>query len=515
MSTTDWTEGYVADVGYTFGYYGELNPLRSHWAFLNAGLVPPLLPAGGAACELGFGQGVSVAVHAAASRTEWWGTDFNPSQAGHAQELARASGTKAHFFDEAFAQFCAREDLPDFDSIGLHGIWSWISDENRNIVVDFLRRKLKVGGVLYVSYNTLPGWSAAMPLRHLLTSHANVMGAAGQGIVGRIDNALQFSEKLLEAKPGYLNANPTISDRLKRIKALDRHYLAHEYFNRDWHPMYFSDMAEWLAPAKVSFACSAHFMDHIDGVNLSADQQKIVNELPAGEFRETVRDYCTNQQFRRDYWVKGARQLSVLEQMEGMRRQRLVLIQPSAQVNLKVSGPQGEVSLKPDIYQAVLGVLASHEIKTFAQVEQAVAGQGFSFGHVREAVTVLLGQGVLQLGQDPDDASKVKAQCDRLNAHLMNLARSGGINFLASPVIGGAVGVTRTQQLYLLARRSGRKTPQEWAAFAWDAINGLGQKLVKDGKPLETAQENIDELDRQAQDFLMLRLPVLKALGIA
>ena len=25
---SDWTEGYVAEIDYTFGYYSELNPLR-------------------------------------------------------------------------------------------------------------------------------------------------------------------------------------------------------------------------------------------------------------------------------------------------------------------------------------------------------------------------------------------------------------------------------------------------------------------------------------------------------
>ena len=35
---TDWTAGYVADIGYTYGYYTELNPLRVRLAFLNAGL---------------------------------------------------------------------------------------------------------------------------------------------------------------------------------------------------------------------------------------------------------------------------------------------------------------------------------------------------------------------------------------------------------------------------------------------------------------------------------------------
>lgn len=61
---TDWTAGYVADIGYTFGYYTELNPLRTRLAFLNAGLVPP---ATGSHCELGFGQGMSVNIHAAGS----------------------------------------------------------------------------------------------------------------------------------------------------------------------------------------------------------------------------------------------------------------------------------------------------------------------------------------------------------------------------------------------------------------------------------------------------------------
>jgi len=37
---TDWTSGYVADIGYTYGYYTEHNPLRIQRAFLNVGLVP-------------------------------------------------------------------------------------------------------------------------------------------------------------------------------------------------------------------------------------------------------------------------------------------------------------------------------------------------------------------------------------------------------------------------------------------------------------------------------------------
>jgi SAM-dependent methyltransferase len=147
----------------------------------------------GTACELGFGQGLSANMHAAASVTQWHGTDFNPAQAGYAQALAAVSGNGARLYDEAFAEFAQRSDLPEFDYIGLHGIWSWISDTNRQVIVDFLRSKLKVGGVLYISYNTLPGWAAFAPMRHLMTEHAQVLGSEGGGIVNRINGAMDFA----------------------------------------------------------------------------------------------------------------------------------------------------------------------------------------------------------------------------------------------------------------------------------------------------------------------------------
>ena len=38
---SEWNAGYVADIDYTFGYYGELTPARLRLPFLLAGLVPP------------------------------------------------------------------------------------------------------------------------------------------------------------------------------------------------------------------------------------------------------------------------------------------------------------------------------------------------------------------------------------------------------------------------------------------------------------------------------------------
>jgi SAM-dependent methyltransferase len=510
---SDWTAGYVADIGYTFGYYGELNPQRVKLAFLNKGLV---FPEFGTACELGFGQGVSANMHAAASVTEWHGTDFNPAQASFARELACVSGSGAKLYDEAFADFATRSDLPDFDYIGLHGIWSWISDDNRRVIVDFIRRKLRVGGVLYISYNTQPGWAAFAPMRHLMAEHAQVIGSEGRGIVSRINDALEFAEKLMATNPLFSRANPLLGERIKQLRQQNRHYLAHEYFNKDWHPMHFANMAEWLEPAKVQFACSAHFMDHIDAINLTQEQQAFLADLPDPMFRETTRDFMVNQQFRRDYWVKGVRRMNSIERAEVLRTQKVILVIHRHDVPMKVVGALGDASLSEAIYSPILDLLEDHAPRTLAQIEVLVKDQAISLAHIQQCLMVLAGAGFVSLVQDDAVTARARKRTDKLNAHLCLQARaSNDIAHLVSPLTGGGIAVNRFQQLFLLSIAQGRKQPADWASAVWETMAAQGQKVIKEGKTLETAEENLAELTAQATTFAEKQLPILKALQIA
>src|SRR5476651_1447934 len=167
-------------------------------AFLKAGLQAPEIAT---ACELGCGQGVSIGIHAAASTTQWFGTDFNPAHIAFARTLSEASGADVRLYSDTFVDFADRADLPDFDFIALHGVWSWISDRNRAAIVKFVRRRLKPGGVLCISYNALPGYTAIEPIRHLLAEHIGIAGNKGRPIVERIAAALDFAEELLATKP--------------------------------------------------------------------------------------------------------------------------------------------------------------------------------------------------------------------------------------------------------------------------------------------------------------------------
>lgn len=508
----DWSDGYMTEVAYTYGYYSELNPLRARLALLEAGVLPPDI---GAACELGFGQGVSVNVHAAAYGAAWHGTDFNAAQVGFARGLARDTPLAAALSDESFEAFCRRDDLPQFDFIALHGIWSWISDANRAVIADFIERKLNVGGLVYVSYNTQPGWAAVGPLTELMAGFDSALNPPGIGPAARIDAALGFADKLLASGALYGKANPQAVRHLERLRGQDRRYLAHEYLNRDWQPMPFARMRGWMEGARLQFAASAHYLDHVPMLNMSAEQQALLAELPDAAFRETARDFMVNRLFRRDYWVRGARRLAPGERTERLRAQRVILATPAARVKLKVSGALGEATLHEDVYRPILEALADHAPRSLGEIEEAVAPRGINLVRIVEAVMVLAGNGTLHPAQAEAAIAHARPRTVLLNARLCALARHAeDVTCLASPVTGGAVQVARIDQLFLLARSLGHEGVAAMAGFAGQVLGAQGQRIVQDGKPLADA-EQAQALGRQAQVFDAERLPLLRAFGIA
>ena len=511
----DWSSGYVTDLDYTYGYYPQLNPLRCRLALLQAGVHCPQFET---ACELGFGQGVSINLLAAASSVQWYGTDFNPSHAGFARELAGASGSDARLFDESFADFCARPGLPDFDFIGLHGIWSWISDENRRIIVDFVRRKLKVGGVLYISYNTFPGWTTLAPMRDVMLQHKDALGARGKGMASLIGDALAFARELVETKPLFGTANPQLADKLEKLSGENPNYLAHEYFNRNWEPMNFATVARWLEPAKVDFACPARHLDHFDSINLTDEQKEFVSKIPDFVLRQSVRDIMVNQIFRADYWIRGVRRVTALEQAEALERQRIIMTTPREDVSLKITSRQRTVNMKEDVYVPILDALADYRAVSLNELyEKTRARNGeLVFSHVVDAAMVLAGRGYVSAAQDNEQVAGARERTGRLNEYLLGKARTGReVNYLASPVTGGGVAASHVQQLFIDAKKNGAVTPKQLSNAAWELLSRQNRRVMKDGKALETEEENLEELSVRAQKFLQRELPVFKALKVS
>lgn len=509
----DWTAGYVSEIEYTHGYYAELNPERVRLALTLAGVEVGEIRS---ACELGYGQGVGLNMHAAASPVQWWGTDFNPAQAAYAQSLAAAAGTgRCHPDDAGFEEYCRRSDLPKFDFIGLHGIWSWITPANRQAILDLIRSRLNVGGVVYVSYNTQPGWAAFAPMRALLKQHADVMAAPGEGVVQKMDRALAFVEEFLATQPVYARANPSLKVRFEKLKTMNRNYLVHEYFNGNWEPMRFDETAAFLEGVKLTYACSAALLEHVDALNLSPAQQKFLAGIKDPVFKQTVRDYSVNQQFRRDYWVKGARSLPPVAQWERLKTIRVLLSAPAAEFTYKATGGLGAAELQKAVYEPILQELTDYKILSIGQLFERLTGKNVALPSLIQALTVLLGMGCLQVAQRAPAAEAARKSSDALNRHLMDRARSShGAQYLCSPVIGGGIPCSRIVQLLLLAKNNGAKTEGEMVQAAWRWLSAAGHSLVKQGKTLQTPEENLAQLAEEAAKLMSREYPIFKALGV-
>ncbi len=507
-----WTSGYIAEIDYTHGFYRELTPglLSFAAAITNLARLPPLPRI--RYCELGCGQGFSANLIAAANPgAEIHATDFNPSQIAGARLLAEEGGlSNVHFYEHAFADFADERSLPDsFDIIALHGIYSWISAENRRHIVDFIRRKLRPGGLVYISYNTLPGWAAVMPLRRLLVDTA----ASRSGpIAARIDEGLALAESFLNAKAGFFAQNASLGARLEKIKGMNRAYLAHEYMNADWTPFYFADVVRELAEAKLSFLCSASLLDAVDVINLTADQQVLLNAVPDAVRRQALRDYVINQQFRRDIFVKGAALLPPAAAQERLLDQRFALSVPRQDVPLKLQTLLGEVSLQADVYEPLLDKLAAGPA-TLRQMKADKAVADLGWARLLQALMILIGTDRVQVCLPAQDEPKRAQRTKVFNAAVMRRADwSGDLQFLASPVTGGGVVVDRFEQMLLAGQGQKGLDPAE---RVWTVLSAQGQKLIKDGKALETAEENLAELRARSAAFTEKRLPLLKQLGIA
>lgn len=267
-------EGYVEEIPYTYGYHPDLDPARMQAALRRAGIVPPAVRI---ACELGYGQGVSLAIHAVAGRARWYGTDVNPVHAQTLRGWIEGTGARVEACAQAFSEYCRRDDLPLFDFIAAYGVWSWVSADNRRRLVDFAARKLRPGGVLFLSYNALPGWAPMVPLREVMVEHLASL-PPGSSLEARIDAALRHLRMRLLRDIPFAEAHTGAEAELRAILGKGTAYLAHEFFNRDWAPMHPEEVAETLLDAGLRFA--AH------GDDARSDPEA---------------------RFRREYWIRPGR----------------------------------------------------------------------------------------------------------------------------------------------------------------------------------------------------------------
>jgi len=294
--------GYVLDEPYTARYFDLQSPARMRHSMRCAGFDPVAPAEGFRYAELGCGNGATLAMLAALHPgSSFLGIDLNPQHIAAATELARSAGLDNLVFLEAdIAQACA---MPwgAFDYISAHGVYAWVDAGVRDGLMQFIGRHLAPQGIAYVSYNALPGWSAKEPLWRLLDRHiADLPGSS----VSRVSEGLRFLEFLRGAEVPYFAQNPAAGEHLALLRAEDPRYVAHEFCNRHFAPLYCSELFAHARQRGLVFVAQAETQPNLPFERVPAACLNYLAAIADFEEREVVSSLLRNDGFRTDLYAR-------------------------------------------------------------------------------------------------------------------------------------------------------------------------------------------------------------------
>lgn len=300
----DSSSGYVTDVAYLPGFYPFMTPTLMRYVASVSGVIPPRRHEGFRFLELGCGFGTTLLTLAAANPTaHFTGVDFMPMHIEAMQRTAAACGlgnVELHCCD--FADLPA--EMPHYDFIAMHGVFSWVSAEVRRHLLGIIDRCLADDGIVEVTYNCLPGWSSLLPVRAMIRHFAE--RASGDSIA-RVRAALSTVAAMRQAEIPVFHDQPLAAQLVDRLISTDPRYVAHEYLNEHWTAFETPEVMEMFSRIGLHHAGRlpvSHNHWQFMATQAFADQF-------AGEDHATVevlKDFHANTMFRWDLFSRSPRQ---------------------------------------------------------------------------------------------------------------------------------------------------------------------------------------------------------------
>jgi SAM-dependent methyltransferase len=300
METID---GYVNDVPYMDNVWSDHAPGHLRFKALAHGAGAPDIDRF-AYLDLGCGTGLGTTVYAALyPNAQFVGIDASPAHIARAQTFARDVGvTNVRFIESSFQDMLARPpaDLPLFDFVVLHGVYSWIDEPNRQAVRRLLRKVCASGAIVYVSYNALPGNGAMLACQRLVRYAGSLVPGTSLEKVAKAQDAVTT---WIGRGQGFFKEHPLVLKHLDAMRSRSLPYQAHELLNEAWVPFMVTEVAADMAQEGFSFIGSAmNTMPPLKEAALEEVQerdQRLLNEL--------ARDFARNTSFRSDLYLAPAR----------------------------------------------------------------------------------------------------------------------------------------------------------------------------------------------------------------
>lgn len=506
--------GYITDIAYSDGFYIFQTPQHlGLTATINA-IESTDLTRGFSYCELGCGTGLTSIILAAVNPTaEFHAVDFNPAHIAHGRALSSAADiSNINWHNIDFAELGPRSgELPMFDIITMHGVWSWIAPELQDSIVRFVERHLRPGGLLYVSYNAMPAWSQIAPLQRLLKELAAVMpGPSDRKVQGAVEMIMRLhAAKMIPDRYG-----PGVKLLTKLLQGRKLTYLAHEYLNSHWKPVYQADVARALAPAKLEYVGPASLMRTFEQFLLTGEQDALLDEVADPQIREFLKDFHLQHSFNEDVYVREGRRMSEQRRAEILEDTSLCLFRPAPD-KVELHGPNDLMWVPhPEAFNVWFGMLGKGP-RTVAELMKAPGIPPELNDDPAAVACLLVGGGFAAPIREPPTAAVVA--CDRFNRMI---ADKGKIPLNDRAVVASAslgIGITLSPgelPLYAALLRGERPDPDLLARQLGERARAEGASPIMAGKTVDDPVEAIAALAKDYVTKIDHLVPIWRQIGI-
>lgn len=443
MTDDSQRSGYLDDTNYPATYFRELSPALLNYVAALAGEVPVNLEEPFSYLELGCGHGYSSMIHAAAfPQGQFHACDFNADCIEAARARAAESAVTNVRFQNVSFQELASQSLPEFDFIVLHGVYSWVNQAVRREIRELIQSQLKAGGIVYVSYNCLPGWSLEMPLRKMLVELAQTsQGASTEKIV----HAVAELKRLSGAGMGFFAANPSALDAVDSYQKSPSGYLSHEFLNETWDPHYSVDVADEMLEADVELLGSATLTDNHESLLVSDPTAASISELETARLKQLAMDFAVNRQFRRDVFLR--RKNGASPAVGALGDVVVGCLGDADDIGSTVQVPRGRFSFGAEFITDLKHLLLGGS-RTLRELVTDLDGGGQGPDIARN-LTYLIAAGELTpfaKSHAPEQLSVPTGFTSTSVARMVSqVAGSGESGYVATEVVGGGISVSPTQ----------------------------------------------------------------------
>jgi SAM-dependent methyltransferase len=350
-------DGYATDIPYLRDFKPMLAPAWLDHVALVSGTEPPARNDRFAWCDLGCGQGVTAAILAASHPDgAFHGIDGMAVHIDHARRLAAEAAIPNVCFHAIDFAAATDLELPLFDYIVAHGVYTWIELESQRALRRFIDRRLKPGGLVYLGYNAMPGWARDLPFQQLVRELGRTF--AGDN-AARFAAAAEIVRALADARVPAVTASFAVSELKRRPEDYPPAYLVHEFMPAGWQPLYVTEVRAAMAEIGLAPVGSASLNENFDWMVLDEAARKTLAAITDADARELVRDFCLDQRFRRDVFARGNRRLDCDERAGRLLASTFALARPARAISYAIDTSAAPLNYDTAAARGVVAALAA------------------------------------------------------------------------------------------------------------------------------------------------------------